>query len=382
MKIILAPNAFKDCMSSYDAAVKMEKGVKNFSSKIETLKVPVADGGDGLLEALYKPLNGVKKTMDVVGPNFKKITSEYCIFPKQKFALVEMAKASGLALLKQNERSATKTTSYGTGELICDALKNGINHILVGIGGSATNDAGTGILSALGFKFLDKHGKELVPSGENLIKIKEIDDSAVINMPEGLVIDVVCDVDNPLYGLKGAAYVYAPQKGASKKEVKELDSGLRNFAETVFKKYKLDISKVAGGGAAGGIGAGLYGLLNAKLKPGIDIVLDIVELNKKLSNADLVITAEGQIDFQTAFGKAPAGVAKLAKTHNIPCIAIAGSIGENITNLHDIGINSVFTLCPGPVTLENAILNGRKYLEKATEQVVRTYFAKSGNRNQ
>ena len=375
MKIIIAPNAFKDCMSSYEAALSIEKGIHQAFPNAETIKVPVADGGDGLLESLYIPLNGVKKTMSVTNPICKKIDSEYCLFPKQNFALIEMAKASGLALLKQSERNACETTSLGTGELVKDVIVNGTNHILLGIGGSATNDAGTGILTALGFLFLDKEGKELSPSGKNLIKIDRIDCSNMLPQLTQTTIELVCDVDNPLYGTSGAAYIYAPQKGATEKEVEELDAGLKHFAEVVLKETGKDISKIPGGGAAGGIGAGLYGLLNAKLKPGIDIVLEIVDYEKKIHGADLVITAEGQIDHQTAFGKAPAGVAKLAKNQNIPCIAIAGSIGENISNLHEIGINSIFSLCPGPVNLDNAINNGKEYLQNISEQIVRCFFA-------
>jgi glycerate 2-kinase len=374
MKIIIAPNAFKDCMSSYDAALSIEKGVLQAFPHAETIKIPVADGGDGLLESLYIPLGGKKRVKTVVSPTFKKVNSEYCYFPIQNFALIEMAKASGLALLSQPERNACTTTSFGTGELVKDALLNGTNHILLGIGGSATNDAGIGILSALGFIFLDINGNELAPIGQNLIKIIKIDSTNKLPSLSEANIELVCDVDNPLYGHKGAAYVYAPQKGASLKEVENLDSGLKHFAKIVQKETGKDISKIPGGGAAGGIGAGLYGLLNAKLRPGIDIVLEIVEYEKKILGADLVITAEGQIDHQTAFGKAPAGVAKLAKKQNIPCIAIAGSIGKNISNLHDIGINSIFSLCPGPINLEKAITNGKEYLSNISEQIVRCHF--------
>jgi glycerate 2-kinase len=375
MKIIIAPNAFKDCMSSYDAALSIEKGILQAFPDTVTVKIPVADGGDGLLESLYVPLNGTKIKKTVKNPIFKNTESEYCYFSEQSFALIEMAKASGLALLKQKERKASFTTSLGTGELIKSALLSGTNHILLGIGGSATNDAGIGILSALGFLFLDKDGKELLPTGKNLIKIDKIDSTHKLSNLDAATIELICDVDNPLYGLKGAAHIYAPQKGATEKEVEELDAGLRHFAQLVQKETGKDISKIPGGGAAGGIGAGLYGLLNAKLRPGIDIVLEIVDFENKLKGADLVITAEGQIDHQTAFGKAPAGVAKLAKKYGIPCIAIAGSVGKDISNLHEIGIDSIFSLCPGPVSLEKAITNGKEYLSNISEQIARCYFA-------
>ena len=375
MKIVIAPNAFKDCMSSYEAAIAIENGIKEFIPECDTVKVPVADGGDGILEALYIPLGGTKRKVTIKGPNFKEIESEYCFFEKQNFALIEMAKASGLALLQDDERNAAETTSYGTGELLRHAVEMGAKHILLGIGGSATNDAAIGLLSALGYRFLDKASNELSPIGKNLSKIAFIDDSSRNDKLDDVVIDVICDVDNPFYGPKGAAFVYAPQKGADEKMVKELDKGLRNFSDIVSKTYNIDISKIPGSGAAGGIGGAVYGILKGELKPGIEVVLDIVELEDKLSGADLVITAEGQIDHQTAFGKAPAGVARVAQKHDIPCIAIAGSIGENIGNLHEVGITSVFSLCNGPMELSKAIEKGDDLLQKATEQIVRCFTA-------
>ena len=374
MKIILAPNAFKDCMSSSEAALAMETGIKTAFPKAKTIKIPVADGGDGLIDSLCEPLSGKKKTLKVTGPRFDKIEAEYCIFPEQKTAIIEMAKASGLALLKESRRDATLTTSLGTGELVKNALEYDINHLLIGIGGSATNDAGIGILTALGFRFLDKNNNELRPIGKNLPLISNINTDNVTAKLSEVKMEIVCDVDNPLYGPKGAAYIYAPQKGANRTQVEELDNGLKHFSKMVLEKTGIDISTIPGGGAAGGIGAGLYGLLKGTLRPGIDIVLELVNFAEKIKNADLILTAEGQIDHQTAFGKAPAGVAKLAKQENIPCIAIAGGIGKDISSLHDIGINAVFSLCPGPVSLYNAIKNGKAYLSNTSEQIARAFF--------
>jgi glycerate 2-kinase len=374
MKVVIVPNALKDCLTTSEAADAIEKGILNAFPKAETVKVPVADGGDGLLDALLAPLNGVCHTVEVTGPRYDKIRADFAYFPEQKTAIIEMAKASGLALLPLNERDAEQTTSLGTGELIKAALSLDVTHILVGIGGSATCDGGIGLAEALGIRFLDKNGAPVKPIGKSLQKIAKIDLSNKHPKLSAVKIEVVCDVDNPLLGKSGAAYVYGPQKGASPEQVKELDSGLANLAAIIKKDLGVDVTEVVGGGAAGGIGAGMYAYFNAPLKSGIDIVLDLVKLREKLKNADLVLTAEGQMDNQTAFGKAPAGVAKCAKEKNIPCIAIAGGVKEDIDELYKIGINAVFSLCPAPITLEDAIQNGASYLSRISEQIIRAYF--------
>ena len=378
MKIVIAPNALKDCLTTSEAADAIEKGILNVFPEAETVKVPVADGGDGLLDALLTPLNGVCHTAEVTGPRYDKLSADFAYFSQQKTAIVEMAKASGLALLPLDKRDAELTTSLGTGELIKAALLLDVTHIFVGIGGSATCDGGIGLATALGLRFLDKNGTPVKPIGKSLQEIAKIDMSNMHPKLSTVKIEVVCDVDNPLLGKNGAAYVYGPQKGASPEQVKELDSGLANLAFVIKKDLGVDVTEISGGGAAGGIGAGMYAYFNAPLKPGIDIVLDLVKLREKLQNTDLILTAEGQMDNQTAYGKAPAGVAKCAKEKNIPCIAIAGGVKEDIDELHKIGINAVFSLCPAPVTLEDAIQNGGNYLSRVSEQIVRAFFA---NRN-
>ena len=377
MKILIAPNALKDCLSTSEAADAIEKGILKAFPKADIIKVPIADGGDGLIDALLKPLNGIPQTVQVTGPRYEKITADFAYFPKQKSAVIEMAKASGLALLPQSKRDAEQTTSLGTGELIEAALSLDVKHIFLGIGGSATCDGGIGLATALGIQFLDKNDCPIKPIGKNLQKIARIDTSNKHPKLSTVKIDVICDVDNPLLGLDGAANVYAPQKGATPDQVQALELGLSNLASVVKKDLGTDITKIPGGGAAGGIGAGMYAYFNASLKPGIDVVLELVRLREKLKGADLVLTAEGQIDNQTAYGKAPSGVAKYAKEQGIPCFAIAGSVKEDIGKLHKIGINAVFSLCPSPITLEDAIQNGAKYLSRISEQIARAYFAKN-----
>jgi glycerate kinase len=245
----------------------------------------------------------------------------------------------------------------------------------VGIGGSATNDGGIGMAQALGARFLDKNGKELPGIGSSLASIAEIDLSGLDPRIKKTRFEAVCDVDNPLVGPKGAAYVYGPQKGATPEQVEELDRGLKNLAYVIKKQLGLDVADMPGAGAAGGLGAGLHAFLGAELRKGIDLIFELVGLNEKLSGADLALTGEGQIDFQTVFGKAPGGVGEAAKAQGVPCFAIAGSVGEELGDLHNIGINAVFSLCTGPVTLEEAMKNSRKHVERVTEQSVRAFLA-------
>jgi len=290
---------------------------------------------------------------------------------------VEMAVASGLALLTPQQRNPSLTTTYGTGELIRAALDLGVRHIVVGIGGSATNDGGIGMATALGMRFLDVAGKPVAPVGGALGQIHRIDASGLDPRLARLRCEAICDVDNPLLGARGAAHVYGPQKGASPAQVEELDAGLAHLADVIAADLGLDVRDLPGAGAAGGLGAGLHAFLGAELRRGVDLVLDLVGLDAHLTGADLVITAEGQIDFQTAFGKAPAGVAQRARLQGIPCMAIAGGIGERITDLHHIGIDAVFSLCHGPMTLKQAMEDGPSLLQAATEQVVRCFFSAS-----
>ena len=377
MKIVLAPNALKGSLTAMQAASAMEQGIRAAFPEAEILKVPVADGGDGLAEVLIDALEGEARIATVRGPLGQSVQATLCHVPARGLAAVEMAVASGLALLAPQDRNPALTTTYGTGELIRAALDLGARHVVVGIGGSATNDGGVGMAAALGTRFLDAAGNAVAPIGGALGQIRRIDVSGLDPRLATVRCEAICDVDNPLLGPRGAAQVYGPQKGASPAQVEELDAGLAHLADVIAADLGLDVRDMPGAGAAGGLGAGLYAFLGAELRRGVDLVLDLVGLDAQLVGADLVITAEGQIDYQTAFGKAPAGVAQRAKAQGIPCLAIAGGIGERITDLHLIGIDAVFSLCPGPISLEQAMEAGPALLQAATEQVVRCFFSNS-----
>lgn len=375
MKIIAAPNAFKGSLSATEAAKAMNKGILAAIPDCDITCVPVADGGDGLTEVMAQALSGNLVEVTVMDPVFEPLFSVVCLAENQGIAVIEMARASGLALLPKEKQDPTKTTTYGTGELIRAALDRGVKRIVVGLGGSATCDGGIGMASALGYKFLDKDGTVLVPAGGSLRMIHSIDRSEVDDRLQHTVFEGVCDVTNPLTGPNGASYVYSSQKGATLKQVKELDEGLENLAEVIQREMGIDVREMRGAGAAGGLGGGLHAFLGARLRKGIDLVIDIVNLKEKIRGADLVLTAEGQIDFQTKYDKAPAGVARAAKEAGVPCIAICGGVGERIEELYDIGIDAVFTLCNGPQTLEAAMQDSFNLLSHAVEQVVRTFLA-------
>ncbi len=372
MKIVVAPNAFKGSISAKQAADVMAQAVSELYPDINTVKVPFSDGGDGLLEVLRDIMEGSIQKVKVKDPLGREIVSELCIVEKEKIAAIEMARASGLALLKKHELDPTKTTTLGTGELIKYALDLGVKKIIIGIGGSATNDGGIGVASALGIRFLDKNGKELYPCGGNLIKIQDIDFSGLDPRIKECEIVVVCDVDNPLLGENGATRVYGPQKGATLKMIEILEKGLKNLAQIIKRKRGMDITNIPGGGAAGGLGAGLYAFLGGKLKKGIEVMKELTSLDEKIKGASLVITGEGKLDNQIFFGKGPYGVAETANKYNVPCIALCGSIDVNMDfkKARQIGIHGIFTIIPGPVSLDTAMKNVREYLKDATQRVV------------
>ncbi len=371
MKIVIAVNAFKGSLSCIEASNAISRGIKKAIPSAKIISCPVADGGDGLLDVV-KSLPSVKTIKSrVLGPRQEKINSEFCWLENKKTVFIEMALASGLALLPEKLRNPMKTTTYGTGQLIVEALKLKPRKIILGIGGSATCDGGIGAASALGVRFSDKAGKIIkIPSGGDLQQIASIDLSDIDKRLKNIDIEIICDVENLLLGPKGSAAVYAPQKGASPAQVKELEKGLAIFADKVRKYTKKDIRKIKGGGAAGGISAGFHGLFGARLKKGVDVVFDLVGLEDKIKNADLVITGEGKIDSQTSYGKAPAGVAKLAKKHGVPCIALCGCAGRNLASLKKIGIKSVFPINKEAKSSEDSMKNAAKYLEITTVKAI------------
>ncbi|MFA6293545.1 MAG: glycerate kinase [Victivallales bacterium] len=371
MDIVIAVNAFKGSLSCIEASNAISRGIRKALPAAKIVSCPVADGGDGLLDVV-KSLPSVKTVKcKVLDPRKKKINSEFCWLENEKTAFIEMALASGLALLPERLRNPIETTTYGTGQLIAEALKLKPRKIILGIGGSATCDGGVGAASALGAKFSDKAGKFItIPDGGDLKRIDSIDLTGTDKRLKNTDIEIICDVGNPLLGPKGAAAVYAPQKGATPAQVKELENGLAIFADKVRKYTKKDIRKMKGGGAAGGISAGFHALFGAKLKAGIDVVLALVDLEKKIKKADLVITGEGKIDSQTAYGKAPAGVAKLAKKHGVPCIALCGCAGRNISSLKKTGIKSVYPIRMEAKSAEDSMKNAAKYLEITAEKAM------------
>ena len=378
MKVVLAPNAFKGSLAAASAARVMAEGVLKACPQAEAIAVPFADGGDGLSDIILDALKGQAKFVSASDPLGRTVPSSFCWVPDRDMAAIEMAKASGLALLAAEELNPLQTTTYGTGELIRAALDLGVSRIVVGIGGSATNDGGIGMAAALGARFLDAAGKEVRPVGKALKNIAAIDMSGLDPRIGRTHIEVICDVDNPLVGENGAAHVYAPQKGANPDQVKELDAGLENLAAVISKCLAKEVCWLPGAGAAGGLGAGLFAFLGAKLRSGVEVMLDLVGLEEKIRDADLVLTAEGRLDEQIAYGKGPAGVAACARKQGVPCIVVAGSIADELPDLDALGINAVFSLCPGPITLTEGVEGAPRYLKRTVEQVLKTFWAGRG----
>lgn len=371
MKFVLATDSFKESMTSIEACNVMEKAIKKVKNDAEVIKVPMADGGEGTVEALVNATSGTFVETEVLNPLGEKIKASYGILGDKKTAVIEMAKASGIELIKREERNPLITTTYGTGQLIKHALDNGIKHLVIGIGGSATNDGGCGMLQALGVKLLDKDNNEIPFGGGALEKIEQIDISSMDEAIKDVTFEVACDVTNPFIGPKGASYVFGPQKGADSEMVQLLDNNLKHFAKKIEESLNIDISDVPGAGAAGGLGGALLAFFNAKLKSGIQLVIKYTNLEEKIQGADYVFTGEGAIDGQTIFGKTPVGVSRVAKRYNIPTIAFGGKISDDSDNLFDEGITALFSIMRGVESLDDALKNGAHNLEKTVENVMR-----------
>ncbi len=371
MKIIIAPDSFKDCLTSPDVAKFIEMGIRNVLPDANIKLVPLADGGEGTVITLVTATNGEIFHKKVHDPLMREITAHFGVLGDGETAVIEMASASGIELLKENERNPWKTTSYGTGELIKHALKKNCRKIIIGIGGSATNDAGTGMLQALGIQFLDANKCEIEPGGgalKDLVSIKT--DKLDQRLKESKII-IASDVLNPLLGKSGASVVYGPQKGADSNMVIQLDSNLQHFADVVRQQQGVSVENIPGSGAAGGLGAGILAFLPSEIKPGFDIVKEVVELEKYIQDADLVITAEGKIDSQTAYGKTPAGVAGIASKYNIPVIAFAGIVGNGIKKLYKKGFSAIIPIANKPMSMDESIKNAGELLVMAAEQSMR-----------
>jgi glycerate kinase len=376
MKVVIAPDSYKGSLSAHEVALAIERGIKKVDPGIETIIVPMADGGEGTVQSLIDASGGKKIELTVHDPLFRNIKSFYGIMGDGVTAVIEMAAASGLPLLTFDERNPLITTTYGTGELIKDALNRGCLNFIIGLGGSATNDGGCGMAQALGVRLLDENGNEVSMGGGELSKIISIDISGIDQRIKNAEFLAACDVDNPLCGEKGASAVYGSQKGAYDGDIITLDNGLEHFAQLVKNQLSLNIKDLPGAGAAGGLGAGVLVFLNAILKRGFDIVSEVTSLSEKMENSDLVITGEGRIDIQTAFGKTPFGVAQVAKQKGIPVIAIAGSLDDNYQVLYNKGFDGIFSIIDQPMSLETAIEHTGELIENTAESLMRIWLCR------
>lgn len=379
MKVTVAPDSLKESISAQQAANAIGRGLQRADASVQLELVPIADGGEGTADALVAATGGRKVNAPVVDPLGRPVQAAFGLLGDGRVAAVEMAAASGLALLAPSERNPLVTSTRGTGQLIRRALELDVEHIIVCIGGSATVDCGAGMAAELGVRFLDASGKLIEePCGGRLQDVRRIDVAGLDPRLKRIRITVACDVTNPLVGPQGAAPVYAPQKGADKAMVARLSNGITKFANVVRRELGKDVRKVPGGGAAGGLGAGLSAFLDAELNSGIEVVMQAVRLRERMRGSELVITAEGRIDGQSAFGKAPAGVAALARELGIPVVALAGSLGPDYEKLYDCGVAAVFGICDRPMPLETAFVEAEQLLERAAESLLRFWNAAAG----
>jgi glycerate 2-kinase len=368
--IVLAPDSFKESMTAKEACEAMERGIKKVNNQITCIQVPMADGGEGTMQSLVDATGGKIYTVKVIGPLGNEVKAPYGILGDGKTGIIEMASASGIHLVRKEDRNPLVTTTYGTGQLIKACLDQGINKLLIGIGGSATNDGGAGVIQALGGKLLDEYGEELGFGGGELGRLARIDLSNFDPRIKDITVEVACDVNNPLCGEHGASVVFGPQKGATPEIVEQLDKNFINYANVIKAEFNIDIVDVPGAGAAGGLGAGLMVFLNGTLKKGIDIVIEYTSLEDRVKDADMVWTGEGSIDFQTKFGKTPYGVAQVAKKYNKPVVAFTGSLGKSIDSLYE-KIDSMFSIMQGVTSLEEALANGQQNLQRTSENAVK-----------
>lgn len=365
MKILFASDSFKGSLSSERIGELLEEAAKKVFPQAETESVLAADGGEGTMEAVVKEQHGSYRQIPVMDPLGKTITASYGLLPDGT-AIIEMAKASGLPLVPVSLRDPKETTSYGTGQLIADALDQGVRKIVVGIGGSATNDGGMGAMSALGVRFLDSEGKILAGCGKHLGKVEKIDLSGLHSGVREAVFTVMCDVENPLLGQNGAAYTFGEQKGAGKEDLELLEKGMSRYAQLVEEEMKCQTAEIKGAGAAGGLGFAFLTFLNANLRSGIETVLDMVGFDEKLQDVDLVITGEGRMDWQSSFGKVPSGIGKRCKKAHVPAAAIVGGLLKGYEGIYDTGISTVMTTVNGAMELSEAMKRSEElYLDAA-----------------
>lgn len=376
-RVVVAPDKYKRCLAASEVAKALARGVSAAAPDAEVVQVPVADGGEGTVEALVAATGGTFRHAAVTGPLGAPVRARFGVLGDGQTAVIEMAAASGLALIPEETRDPTRATTRGTGELILAAQESGARRIIIGIGGSATNDGGAGLAQALGYRLLDANGAELPPGGLALERLDRIERGAGLELPR---IDVACDVDNPLCGPRGASAIYGPQKGATPRQVETLDRALANLARVLRRDLGRDVANLPGAGAAGGLGAGLVAFADGRLERGIELVLTAVRLDEHLAGARLCLTGEGAIDASSAHGKAIVGVAGRARARSCPVIAIAGTIGPGASAVQAAGINAMFSICDGPRTRESAQEHAAELLARTSEHVVRTFLAGANSR--
>ncbi|ADQ58724.1 glycerate kinase [Lactobacillus amylovorus GRL 1112] len=372
MKFVLAPDSFKESMTAKEVCQAMENGIRKVLPDAKIISVPMADGGEGTMDSLIDATNGQKYAVKVTEPLGTPVTAHYGILGDQKTAIIEMAEASGLSYVPQDKRTPAtikKTTTFGTGELINAALKHDVTRVIIGLGGSSTNDGGSGMAQAIGVKFFDHNDHEITQKlgGGDLKQITRIDTIDINPKIKKTKFLLASDVTNPLTGTNGASYVFGPQKGADQATAKELDENLSHYAKIIGQ----NIAQTPGSGAAGGLGAGLLAFTHAKIYPGVKLVANEVHLAEKIKEADYVFTGEGGTDFQTQFGKTPYGVAQIAKKYDVPVISLAGYIGKGIDHLYDKGFTAIFGILAKAENIDQALKDGPQNVERTTENVVR-----------
>jgi glycerate kinase len=369
MKIVIAPDSYKESLSALEVATAIESGFREIFPTAEYVKLPVADGGEGTVEAMVAATCGRIVNVAVKGPLGEAVEGFYGLSGDEQCAFIEMAAASGLELVPAAQRDPLVTTSWGTGELIRHALDSGVKHIIIGIGGSATNDGGAGMVQALGAKLLDEQGQQIGPGGAALEALASIDVRELDRRLADCRIEVACDVTNTLTGKEGASAIFGPQKGATPKMIARLDQALGHYAKLIARDLDVEVLNLAGGGAAGGMGAGLFAFCGAELRRGIEIVTEALSLDAHVADADLVITGEGRIDSQTINGKVPVGVASVAKRYNVPVIGIAGSLTADVGVVHDHGIDAVFSVIYKICSLDDALANAGENVRMAARNI-------------
>lgn len=373
IKVVIAADSFKGSASTIEVEECIERGINKVSQSVTIIKVPVADGGEGTVDALVIGCKGAYRYADVTAPQGNRIKAKFGII-HDNIAVLEMAEASGLALVDVEQNDIYQATTYGTGELIRSALDCGVKEIYIGIGGSATNDGGVGMAQALGVSFKNADGNEIPLGATGLENIETIDVSGIDHRLRDVKITVLSDVTNPLCGENGASYIYGPQKGASKEDVKKLDASLLHYGETIRSQLGIDIIDKPGAGAAGGLGAGLMAFCDAESYSGIEKVLSILDIESHFRDADLVITGEGRIDAQSLYGKAPVGIARMAKKYNLPVIAIVGSSGDDLGPIYETGIDLILDIVNKPMQLAEAIANAETLITNTGESAFRAFL--------